>query len=341
MISGSIMLLMKTLNNFFVIHKFFFLSLVLVVILDLFRFKSGIVQQDNYVGYAMVLPSPTSQLSFYDSRLFPGLPIVISLFSRAFINPFLIGYIVAAASFAGSYFLVYKMTDSKLSVLPLIFPPILLNLATIISSEMPFIFLTLLALLFAKKRSFSLAFLAIGISVWFRLAGVGVFFGVFVYLFLTKKFRELSLALPYFLLPVSGLLIYNFLMFGSKGIFYQLATYRELVVGRSNVVIIQLALDVLRALRWHWFRILISGLFYIIFLSYVLIKSIKLGRLEFWLIAGLYLFTLSFGAVPFLENLGRYLAPAVPIFWVRFYREFSKEWLFYILLPLSVVLVAI
>jgi hypothetical protein len=97
--------------------------------------------------------------------------------------------------------------------------------------------------------------------------------------------------------------------------------------------------DVVRAFRWHWFRIFFSGLFYIVFFAFAWIKSIKIKSLEFWLITGIYIFTLIVNLIPFLENLGRYLAPTVPLFWIIFYDKFKdKKWV-YLLLPTSLLIV--
>ena len=110
-------------------HKWFFISLILAIFLTIFRFNHGNIQQDNYVGYAKVLPNSLNSISFFDSRLFPGLPILIFLFGQITRNFYVSGYLITILSFAGSYYLLYKITGSKLSILSLVFPPILLNLA--------------------------------------------------------------------------------------------------------------------------------------------------------------------------------------------------------------------
>jgi len=256
-------------------------------------------------------------------------------------NFYMAGYLVTLFSFTGSYFLLYKLTGSKFSFLPLIFPPILLNLASLIDTELPFIFLVILVYWFLKNKRFTLAFLILGFSVWFRIAGLAILAGIFAYMAFKKELGKFFLNLPYFMLPIVLLLAYNVYCFGSNSSFYQLVAYEALHPGRISIGIVQLAQDLARAFRWHWYRIFFSGLFYIFFFLALWIKSIKVKNLEFWLITGIYVFTLSINLVPFLENLGRYLAPTVPFFWLIFYKKVKSRLLALALLSVSVLVVFI
>jgi hypothetical protein len=320
-------------------HKWLLVTLFLAVLLAYFRYSHGIVQQDNYIGYARMLPGLVGQISFFDSRLFPGLPILIYIFTFFVRNFYLAGYIITLLSFIGSYFLLYKITNSKLSFLPLIFPPILLNLASLIDTEFPFIFLLILGYFFIKKEKFAWAFIIIGLSVWFRLAGVAVMFGVFIYSLIEKDIKKFFTYLPYFLIPVLLLVIYNVHFFGSVNPFYQLFTYENLHPGRISIGLVQLGQDIIRAYRWGWFRILLSGFAYVLLFAVLWLKSIKTKSVGFWMITGIYIFTLMVNLVPFLENIGRYLAPTIPLFWLFFYKKFTAEKWVYFLLPVSLFVV--
>lgn len=322
-------------------HKWFIISLILAVLLAYYRYSHGVIQQDNYVDYARMLPGSVSQISFFDSRLFPGLPILIYIFSFFVRNFYLAGYLVIVLSFIGSYFLLYKITSSRLSFLPLVFPPILFNLASLIDTEFPFIFLLILGYFLIKKEKLSWAFLVIGISIWFRLAGVAVMFGVFMYFLIAKDVKKFITYLPYFLVPVILLIIYNVHFFGAGNPFYQLFTYETLHPGKISVGVIQLAQDLVRAFRWGWYRILFSGLLYILLFAVLWLKSVKIKSLTFWIITGIYFFTLVINLVPFLENLGRYLAPTIPLFWVIYYKKLERFKLLYFLIPLSFLAVLI
>lgn len=322
-------------------HKWFVLSLILSILLMFVRFGNGDIQQDNYIGYAKALPTEVGHISFYESRLLPGLPIFIYLLNFLIHNYFLAGYLITILAFIGSYFLLYKLTGSKLSFLPLVFPPILLNLASLIDTEFPFIFLIIFAYFLIKKRKLPWAFLIIGISVWFRLAGIALLVGVFIYMVFKKEIGKFFLNLPYFMIPLAMLFIYNACFFGSQNPFYQLFTYETLQLGKISPGLSQLGYDLVRAFRWHWYRIFFSGLFYIIFFFVFWFKSINTKSLEFWLITGIYFFTLVINVVPFLENIGRYLAPTVPLFWLIFYGRLKNEPLALCLLMVSVFVVFI
>lgn len=320
-------------------HKWFIICLFIAVLLAILRFNNGIIQQDNYIDYAKLLPSGVTNISFYDSRLMPGLPILIYLLHFITGNYYVAGYLITLASFVGCYLMLYKLTRSNLSFLPLIFPPILLNLASLIDTEFPFIFLILLSYFLLKKRNYRWAFLLIGFSIWFRLAGFAILGGVFVYMVLKKEAGKFFLNLPYFLLPVVLLCVYNIHYFGVENPFYQLFTYESLHPGRISFGIIQLAQDLVRAFRWGWYRILVSGFFYIFIYFYLYIKAFKAKNLEFWLITFLYIFTLTVNLVPFLENLGRYLAPTIPLFWLMFYPKLRNSKILYFALPFSAMVV--
>ena len=330
---------MLKIRNFISVHRWFFIALILTVFLAFYRFGHGVIQQDNYIDYAKYLPFSVNNISFFDSRLLPGLPILIYLFGIVTRNLYLAGYVVTLLSFIGSYFLLYKITRSRLSILPLVFPPILINLATLIDTEFLFIFLAILGYYLIKKKNFALAFLIFGISVWFRIAGVALIFGVFVYFVLQKKLGDFLVYLPYFLAPIVALMVYNTYFFGSGNMFYQLSTYEALHPGRISFGIVQLGEDLVRAVRWHWYRIFVSGFFYVVFFAVAWVKSINIRSLEFWLITGIYLFTLTVNLVPFLENLGRYLAPTIPFFWIIFYPKLKDRRILYFFLPLSALVV--
>lgn len=332
---------MRKLLRFLIGHKWFLISLFLAVFLVLFRFNQGIIQQDNYIAYAKMFPGTVGNISFFESRLFPGLPLLIYLVTFITNNYFISGYLVTLLSLIGCYVVLYKITKSKLSFLPLIFPPIMLNLGSLIDTELPFIFLIILGYYFLKKEKLFLAFLIIGISIWFRLAGIAVLAGIFVYFLIVKKSKDFFLNLPYFLIPAALLLIYNAHYFGSENIFYQLSTYQALHPGRISVGVIQLGMDLVRAIRWHWYRIFISGLVYIVLFLVLWIKSINWKSLEFWIITGIYIFTLAINLVPFLENIGRYLAPTIPFFWIIYYNKLEKRRVLYFLLPISLFVVLI
>ena len=330
--------------NFLIEHKWFFISLILAVLLALFRFNHGVIQQDNYVGYAQAFPSSVNKISFFDSRLFPGLPILIYLITFFVRNFYLAGYLITFLSFIGSYFLLYKITNSKLSILPLIFPPVMLNQVSLIATEIPVIFFILLSLFFFNRKKYALAIFISAFGFWIRAVAIIPGIIIFIYL-LYKNGRNAIKYLPYLLLPVTLLSLFNLHFFGLSGIFHQFAAYRQLGVGTLGIV--QIFTDIPRAWRWGWYRIFASGVFYfslsVFFLGKVL-ANIKNRVADFdnilsYILLASLIFIFSVNSVPFLENLGRYLAPTIPLFWLILYKKFdSKIWV-YVLLPISFLVV--
>jgi hypothetical protein len=330
--------------NLLIRHKWFALSLILAVLLALFRFSHGIVQQDNYLGYATSLARGLKDISFFDSRLFPGLPILIYLTAFLVKNYYLAGYFITLLSFAGSYFLLYKITNSTLSILPLIFPPVMLNQASLVATEMPAIFLVLLCLYLFKKQKFALSILVSAFGFWIRPVAIIPAVVIFIYLLMKNKRRAVKY-LPFFLLPIVLLFLFNLNFFGSNDLFHQFTAYRTLGVGTLGII--QIFADIPRSLRWGWYRIFVSGIFYFslaaLLLTGALVEIKKkadvfIKIVAFTLLASL-LFIFSFNSVPFLENLGRYLAPTMPLFWIIFHKNLKIGKWAYLLLPASLLIV--
>lgn len=303
----------------------------------IFRFHQGIIQQDNYLGYANSLVNGLKDISYFDSRLFPGLPLIIYLLNLIFGNTLLCGYLAVFSAFIGSYIILYKLTGSTNSFIPLIFPPVMLSQASLIATEFPVIFIMLLSLYFFKKGKFALAVLFSAFGFWIRAIAVIPGIVIFVWL-LYKNGKNAMKYLPYLLLPFVLLAVFNLHFFGSGNLFQQFMAYRQLGVGTLGIT--QILSDIPRAWRWEWYRIFASGIFYFslsIFMFAATLKrkiSIFDKILSATLLASL-LFIFSLNSVPFLENLGRYLAPTIPLFWLMFHDKFKSEKWLYFLLPIS------
>jgi hypothetical protein len=323
--------------------RFFVVCLILVAVMAL-RFHQGQVQQDNYLGYTSSLVGGLKNISFFDSRLFPGFPAIIYIINLILGNILLSGYLAVFSAFIGSYILLYKLTGSSLSFLPLIFPPVMLNQATLVATEMPAIFLILLCLYLFKRQKFALSILVSAFGFWIRPVAIIPADVIFIYLLIKNKIKVIKY-LPFFLLPVVLLLLFNLNFFGSNDLFHQFKAYRSLGVGTLGIV--QIFADIPRSLRWGWYRIFVSGILYfssaVLLLTGALIEIKKKADVfvkivAFTLLASL-LFIFSFNSVPFLENLGRYLAPAMPLFWIIFHKKLKIGKWAYFLLPASLLIV--
>lgn len=326
------------------IHWRFIIICVILLAISAVRFQKGEVQQDNYLGYAALLSSGLKNISFFDSRLFPGLPIIIYILNLILNNVIFSGYLAVFLAFIGSYIILYKLTKSTFSFIPLIFPPVMLNQSTLVATEIPTLFVILLVLYLFKKKRFALALLLSSFGFWVR--AIAIIPGLIILVFLLAKDGKKALEyLPYFFLPLILLVLFNSYFFGSNDLFHQLVAYKQL--GVNTLGIAQIFADIPRAWRWGWYRIFASGVFYF-FLSLILLsKSILkfrkereiFGKIIFMTIIALLIFIYSLNSVPFLENLGRYLAPTFPLFWVLFQDRFKNSKIMYLLLPISALVV--
>ncbi len=328
------------------IHWRFLLILLLVAAISFFRFQKGIWQQDNYLGYAQSFPA-LNKLDPYDLRLFPGFPVLMRGLSLLTRNLPLAGYLVVFLSFLGSYCLLYKMTKSVYSFIPLIFPPIMLSQATLIATEYPAIFFILLGVYLIKSKKFLLSSLVFGFGLWIRVIAAVPFAASATILLREKKFKLFFENAAVFLFPIALLFAYNSIFLGHGNFFRQFGVNANLlpfVVGA-----IQIFADMERAFRWGWYRILISGSFYFIFLVTLLIwtfSEIKKKKEGFnyqifviILTMTAFVFLVTFN--PFLENLGRYISPIIPLFWLLLYKRIRSPVSILVLVALSAVAVAI
>jgi len=326
------------------IHWKFIVVCIILLAISIIRFQKGEVQQDNYLGYAASLPSGLKNISFFDSRLFPGLPIIIFTLNLIINNNTISGYLAVFLAFIGSYSILYKLTGSKLSFLPLIFPPVMLSQATLVATEIPTLFIILLTLYLFKKKQFALALFLSSFGFWIRAVAIVPGLVILVYLFIKSGKKALKY-LPYFFLPLVLLMLFNSHFFGLKDFFHQFFAYKA--AGINTLGIIQVLADIPRSYRWGWYRIFVSGVCYFSLSLFMLSKSVLefkkereiFNRIVFIIFMASLAFIYSLNSVPFLENLGRFLAPTIPLFWVLFQDRFKNGKIIYLLLPISALVV--
>ena len=328
-------------------HSSFFLSLGVVIALMIYRFQNYIIQQDNYIGYAASLGNGLKDLSFSDSRLYPGLPILIYIVSYITEGYYSAAYLIIIMSFIGTYTLLYKITKSNLSVLPLIFPPVMLDMVTLIANEFVTIFFIILViyLIFNKKNAYA-AFVA-GLTYWFRAAGSLIFIAYLVSSYLYQKKKVKLRNLFYFSIPLVFFMIYDWYFFGTLSPFYQLIIYKLVSPYGNAVGFIQMVKDVVRTFDWGQYRILTSGILYIFFYVYFLLRALSVTKNSpnfnnlFLTLSIIFMsiFIFSYSFVPYLENFARYLAPIIPLFWITSYKSFNKKIYVYTALILSILVV--
>lgn len=332
----------RKLLKILITHWGFIVSLIVIFGLSYLRFQRGEIQQDNYLGYAAAIKDRLSQLADVDRRLFPGLPLVI-LLGKYFLGSYAAsGYLAVFSAFFGSYFILYKLTGSKYSFLPLVFPPALLNQASIIATDFPVLFLILLGFYLFKKEKYGLAFFIFGLSVWIRAVGTFAFLGILIFLVWQKKLAIIKHYLAFFIIPVFLLGLYNLYLFGFFGFLHPYLIYYQ--GGKVTLGFLQLFWDIPRAFRWGWYRIFISGTAYVVLfltlLGYTIQDFLKSRYKEnstiYFMIWTIAFFLLILGFTPYLENFGRYLVPLFPLAWILEYKRLENPFLAYPLLLLAI-----
>lgn len=317
----------------------------LVVLVLGWRLIQGEIVQDPYLHYASSLGGGEFRIEYGNSRLFPGLPVILWFIGLFGVDLVMAGYAVMILSLLLSW-LIGKRLTNNFDWLWLFFPPIMLDQYTQISTEGLMVMLMFLSLLLVKKRKYLEAGLVLGAGVWVRLAMLAMAMGMAVVLVRERKASQLSRLVAGVMVGVTGLLVYNRLMFGEGEWLYQLRVYQD--VGRAELAMVQLVRDVFRAIDWGWYRILASGIIYLGFWAMV---AVNLGRQKVksqWqkmaVMSALFLsaFVFSVGPTPFLEEFSRFLVPVFALgglFWSRWSQR--KQAIVWFLVAVSVMVVVL
>ena len=252
--------------------KRIFLGILVVLLVHgcLFVFKnylyperwSDALQQENYLVYAKVLTSEdlVSSLSYADSRLFPGLVFLIKLFDIFLNNQVLAGLMITIVGLIVIYKIAIYFTNNVLYAVWLtLFPPIVFEQTSKISTEVVVMALLVLAYWLVSKKNYLWASLGLSLATVVRPISGCMFLALLIYLRGNNR-RRLKAFLVYLFFPLL-LLFFNIYHWGLASGLHQLEVYR--VVGRATIGIYQLIKDVFRAIDWGQWRILISGLAYL------------------------------------------------------------------------------
>jgi len=324
--------------------------LILLTIISataLIRRSGSQILEDNYVGYALSLTHKLDDLTYYDSRLFPGFPIMIYLFNLFINNPHISAYVIVFLTAILSYLLLGAINESKENLFIFLFPPIMLDIATKITNEYFSILLILLSVYLFFNGRFSLSAFTSGLSMWVRPIGALLFPSLLISLFIYKKDKITPKLFLSFFLPVLMLMAYNLFFFNSVSPFYQLFVYKEVSPYGNSIGFIQVINDVVRAYKWGQLSIFFSGIFYLGLFIYGIIKIVNhrviLHNIKYFFTACsgtfmiLYVFSYSF--TPFLENFARYLTPLIILWWIIIKNKIRIPRYVYILIFFSVIMV--
>jgi len=290
-------------------------------------------EQDHYVEYADALRKHALLAPTFlnaDQRLFPGYPLLIDLFCPLFSSSWDAALFISLVSGIAAIVFFYLISNDLLSTFTFSFlPPIWLRESTKIATEPLTVLLLLASLLaFVKKRPF-LSGIIVGLSSTVRLISVCLFLAELISF--PKKEDRIKITLG-FVISFSLLFLFNISQFSAQGMFMQFL--KNPVVGGAGGTTFfgfwQIIKDLFRAWDWKQYRIIISGVFYLVLnfaAGWQLYKFRKISSLAsvcFLWISFSLLFIFSISPIPLLEEFSRFSAPfcaAVVLAFCYFPRE--------------------
>lgn len=283
------------------------------------------------MGYAEALAQPQfpNNLTAWDTRLFPGLPFLIFLLNFVTSNSIISGCLVTLTCLSLIFWIAYLFCKNPLySFWLTLFPPIILEQTSKVSTESVLIAVLFMAYYYFNKKKFILVSLILGFAFIVRPVALCFFIPVIYILLKQKNYKKILLSLLCFSLFPILLFIFNFHFWPQDFLFRQFLSYPKVVT--NNWVIIQVISDLRRTLDWHQYRIFISGSLYLLFSFYLFIIMVKNKNLllKIWSILT-FLFIFSLGPIPVLEDTRRYLAVFFPLTLLANYPLFLKNKLFF------------
>lgn len=277
--------------------------------------------QENYDLYITglkdgVIDDP--DFSVYETRMFPGYVLFLLPFTFIINNIIQIGIFLNVIIFIISFYLIWKLFRNVfINFLFSFFPPIWIAQSTKASSEPLTVMLLLTSLLFFVNKYYFLTGLIIGIAFNVRIISACLFIAIFIVLIFERKINESLKLLLGFIITASLLITYNYLIFGNNNLLIQF-TNLDQNYGVVTIGFIQIFKDILRTIDWGQYKILFSGIFYLILnVGSILIlfkfrNTSLIAKICFYwaLFSLIFVFLLS----PFtlIENFGRYALPIIP-----------------------------
>ena len=291
------------------------------------------LEQENFLTYVKSLKSGDfpNNLDYGDTRFFPGLPCFILGVTFFTGDTVVSGLLISLFSLIVVFVLANKLTkDSFYAFWITIFPPIVFEQLSKISTEAVIIALSLLIyLLFTKKKYIYVSILA-GFATIIRPVCFFLYLPVFIVLWRKNKVKLMLQSIILFMIFPILLAIFNVSFFGN--ILYQIKANSAL--GEASFSLFQIFADILISVVKGEWRIILSGLIYVIFSIFLLYKIIQKKSeflfegdnlfIKLWAV-GTILFIYSVGPLQFLAEARRFLAVFFPLALVVNYRYFSKN----------------
>ncbi|MGD8744590.1 MAG: hypothetical protein PVJ52_03285 [Candidatus Woesebacteria bacterium] len=330
-------------------RTFLYLALVLILHLGLFWYKNyfavgvdpGSIQQEEFLTYVDSLGSADfpDNLTLWNKRYFPGLPIAIYLIDIFLNNTVAAGLVVAAVALLVFYSLVYKITHNRTFSLTLtIFPPIVYELTSKISTEAMLIPIIILSYYLALKvKNYRFSALVSGVGVWIRPIAFISYLSLVVHILINEKEKVKRILTTYpFFLMVGLLGLFNYLFFNGN-ILHQLSVYETTTQLTSSLS--GLAMDVKIEIGQNHWRILASSLSYIVFSLILLVSALKKrgdfmyrddsAYIKSWS-AMTMIFIFAYGPSQFLGDTRRFLSVFFPLVLLANYKTLRSSKLYYL-----------
>jgi hypothetical protein len=278
------------------------------------------IQQDNYANYAHALRLNllhTGYLSPFDTRLFPGYPILIAGFASFLpFSEIAIGVTISIVTSIFAIILFWKWTQHSLATTLFAFiPPMWLQSNVKVSTEPLSVFLMLGSILLYKRQKFFFTGVLLGYTCTVRNIAFFLFLSLLSMTLKNKEPKNVFKLLLGFSFPVLALLIFNQIFWNQP--LYQFMTYGT--YSKMMFGVTALFTSLIKNIQHKEFRILISSGFYLLFtfwgtagLVWAAFKKKGIYSLAcVWGVLSLaFLFTVSFSS--FLEDFGRYTVPFLP-----------------------------
>lgn len=310
-------------NKTLVLIVILFLSLAvrLIILNDHVNNLNYPIQQDGYADYAVALKEGTlnsgKKFSLVETRLFPGYPMLIFASTPIFKSEINAGLAISLISSIIAIILFWNLSKSLFATgIFAFFPPVWVLQSTKVSTEPISVLLLLLSIILFKRKNFLLTGIFLGLAFDIKLISICLFLVLLllsIKKYSIKSFLYLSLG---FLITVLFLFFYNYLVFGMEGIFKQFQIYYS--INRVSIGFVQIVQDVFRAIDWKQYRILLSGLFYLLINLFALFQLHKHRNTSllyqicfFWMLFSL-IFVFLLGPTPLLEEFARFSVPFVP-----------------------------
>jgi hypothetical protein len=319
----------------------FFLLLTIAAHLFLFLAKNYFpptksldgLEQEHFLTYVKSLKGGSfpRDLEFINTRFFPGLPFTILVFSYVTGNLALAGLAVIFISITLIYLISLRLTKNPFySFWITVFPPIVYEQTAKISIEVLLIAIFIAVYFLFSRKKYLYASILAGFGTLVRPVALFIYLPILIYLLRKRETKLLLQSIFLFLIFPLLFFVFNIKIFGN--IFYQAGVYST--ADKASIPILQLFTNLYSYTVNAKWRMLVSGLAYLLFSIFLLFKILKKRSdfvtrndnqfLKIWAI-GAFLYVNLVIPIQFLSEVGRYLSSFFPLALLVNYKFFLKN----------------